>query len=159
MDMEGELLAKEIKGFNIHVDTLVRGKELTFVSIWNTLLDDDTTFTKLISFFRVVVQGKCNVYQCTFPNINIMPIALFGVIGAAAASNKYEDGDYCVQRNGSSLYLISNSGFKSKMKEFFWNCPFFLTQIKSGYYSYENWEQMIIDFNEHGCKWGGSGVK
>ena len=126
----------------------------SYIALENTMAQVDTNIVRNRRyFFHVVNNGKCKIFGFTgIYNTNGMFAVLGGAVGGIIVTAIDNDEGYCIQRNGSDLYPIKKDGFKKDMVEFFWNCPFMLQKIKTKKYTVENWEDMVNDFNENGCK-------
>lgn len=52
----------------------------------------------------------------------------------------------------SDMTLVKEIGFKHNMREFFASCPLILKGIEEKKYGYDNWEQIVRDYNAGTCR-------
>jgi hypothetical protein len=100
-------------------------------------------------FLKVYCAGDCKVYGLTVNEVkgNLGQDAGYGQVHSSLfpSEKKY------IQLGGGQFFQMKRMGFKKSMKEVFANCPHILSGLESKQYSYDNWQDMVRDYNR-GCR-------
>ncbi len=87
-------------------------------------------------FCKLEADGACKIYSY---------ITYTGYGGSAQEK-------ICIQRGDSHIIPVQLIRFKKNMKELFEDCPLLVSKLDSRAYTYDNWEEMVRDYNYGLCK-------
>jgi len=100
-------------------------------------------------FLKIYYTGECKVYGLMITEVknNMSQEAGYGLVRSSLfpTEKKY------IQIKGGQFFQMRRIGFKKSMKEVFATCPHILAGLESKQYTYDNWQDMVRDYNSQ-CK-------
>lgn len=143
--------SKDIKSFTYYKDLGEIPDTITMISVD----PPEQPGVKDKIFCKLYLDGPCKVFGY---HITTGSPVSFGVSSGPFVVGGFNYAGYdmneriYIQTRGSDAFQMKRIGFKKTMKEFFTNCPVIISKLNSKTYTYDNWEEMVKDYNRGICK-------